>query len=119
LPEKIFILSATGENNFIPPMTKQSLDKHWGSGNKSDHSIQYAKLTKEQYADRALELARSKTNETILGYIAENGSIVRYDIINNDWVRAYNTGPATLFKPVRGIDYFFENMAEDGGRIDV
>jgi len=108
--------SANDENPSIPPMSESNLNKHWGSGFNSDHSKQYPNFTKEQYANRALELARSKTSDNIIGYISDNGSIVRYDIQNNDWVRAYGTGPATLFKPSRGIDYYNDVKKSDGGK---
>ena len=34
------------------------------------------------------------------------GSIIRYDKNSNDWVRAYGTGPTTLFKPNDAEKYF-------------
>ena len=112
-------LSAVGANPYIPAFSEKALDKHWGSGAKSDHSVQYPELTKGQYAERALSLARSVTSDNILGYRAEDDSIVRYDKITNDWTRAFhNTGVATLFKPTRGEAYYNENMIEDGGVTD-
>jgi len=108
--------SATGTNQSIPGMTTKNLNKHWGGA--SDHSNEYPGLTKEQYAERSLALARSEIGGDIIGYRAEDGAVVRYDKSENDWVKAYGTGPATLFKPVRGEDYYNENMIEDGGTTD-
>ena len=108
---KVDNLNSTGANPNLPPFTEKSLDRHFGSGEKSDHSVQYPEYTKEQYAQRALELAQSEVGGDIDGYKATKGSnansIVRYDKITNDWVRAYpSTGVATLFKPNNGHEYF-------------
>ena len=49
--------------------------------------------------------------EIIEGYEAtkgsKKGSIVRYNKVTNDWVRAFpETGVATMFKPVDKARYF-------------
>ena len=102
--------SATGANPTLPGFTPKALDDHW-IGGKSDHSSEYTGFTKEQYAERALKLARSATDDNIEGYIATKGdypgSIVRYNKATNDWVRAFpKTGISTMFKPKR--DGYFE-----------
>ena len=92
-------LSAVGANPSIPSMAVQNLERHWGSGAKSDHSGQYPGFTREDYSKRAVELIRMATDENISGYRAQNGAIVRYDRRTNDYVKGYRTGVATLFKP--------------------
>ena len=105
--------SAARANPHLKPMAQQNLDAHWGG--KSDHSSEYPDYAKEQYANRATELVRSATSDTILGYKAADGSIVRFDTKNGDFVKSGELGIRTMFKPSRGLDYFFDKMAEDGG----
>ena len=105
--------SANGANPSIPAFTQKSLDDHWGG--KSDHSGEYPGFTKEQYAERALELVRMPASENILGYKAANGSIVRYDKTTNDFVKGFNTGVASMFKPTGGKEYFKRQLRYDGG----
>jgi len=106
-------LSSTEANPTIPPMTQKNLDDHWGG--KSDHSDEYEGWTREQYSERATELARSATDENILGYKATDGSIIRYDKLTNDFVKSGNTGIRTMFKPKRKEVYFKTQFARDGG----
>ena len=103
--------SGTGANPEIPGFSVRNLEKHFGSGLESDHCEQYVGFTKEQYAQRAVELARSPVGDGIEGYKSVKGkfagSIVRYDTSTNDWVRAYTaSGVATMFKPDEGAEYF-------------
>ena len=106
-------LSATGANPSIPSMALQNLERHWGSGAKSDHSEQYPGFTREDYSRRALELVRMATDENISGYRAQNGAIVRYDRRTNDYVKGYRTGVATLFKPDDCERYFQRAMQRE------
>ncbi len=86
--------------------TKKNLNKHW-IGGKRDHSKQYPSFTREQYANRALALANSPIdNKDIFGFTTKDGATVRYDIKNNDFVKRYSTGIATMFKPKMGVQYF-------------
>ena len=94
-------------------MTQKNLDAHWGG--KSDHSDEYKNWTKEQYFERATKLSRSAVEENILGYKSEDGAIVRYDRLSNDFVKSGNSGIRTMFKPKRGEAYFYDRMREDGG----
>ena len=102
--------SATGANPNLPGFSQKNLDNHFGSGLPSDHSAQYVGLTKEQYAQRAVELARSPVGEGVEGYVATyvrfKGSVVRYDTSSNDWVRVAPNGIATMFKPEDSARYF-------------
>ena len=97
-------LSATGANPSLPTFTPENLDRHWGGDR--DHSSEYPGLTKAQYEERALELLRSATNEDVSGYKAADGAVVRYDKANNDFVKGYDTGVATMFKPDDGEAYY-------------
>jgi hypothetical protein len=103
-------LSATDANYLLPGFTQANLDNHFGSGLPSDHSSQYPDFTKEQYAQRALELVRSPVGDGIEGYKATHGifsgSIVRYDTSTNDWVRGTPYGITTMFKPNDKAMYF-------------
>jgi hypothetical protein len=105
--------SASGANLDIPEMTPKALGKHWGGA--SDHSRQYPGLDKTGYAKKAVELARSPVGGDIRGYRGDDGCIVRYNVATNDWIKAHETGVDTMFKPKRGIEYYEENMIEDGG----
>jgi len=112
------MLSATGANLGLLGFSEASLNKHFGSRGKSDHSEQYPGMTREQYAKRALDLAQSSVAGEIRGYGAVNGrykgSIVRYDTATNDWLRVTPNGRiVTMFKPDDGVEYF-----ESIGRIE-
>jgi len=112
-------ISETGSNPKLPGFTEENLDRHFGSGGKSEHSQDYPEYTKEQYAQRALELIRSPVGNGIEGYKStrgkSKGSIVRYDTSTGDWVRGWATGIATMFKPADGASYFErKNEAETG-----
>lgn len=104
-------LSPTGANPSIPGMSPKNLSKHWGG--ESDHSKDYPGLSESGYAKRAKDLSQMQVGEKIVGYQATRGpfkgSIVRYDRESKDWVRAYHTGPATLFKP-KDKDGYFERI---------
>ena len=106
-------LSAMGANPHLKPMTQKNLDAHWGG--KSDHSDEYPGYTKEMYSERATQLVRSATNDTILGYKTQTGTIVRFDEISGDFVKSGTLGVRTIFKPARGREYFYDKMNEDGG----
>ena len=103
-------LKATGENPDLPGFTNKNLDIHFGGGGISDHRNQYPNMTQEQYAQLAHALVRSAVTDTILGYLATKGksvgTIVRYNVTTNDWVRGSSTEIVTMFKPTNGIEYF-------------
>ena len=67
-------------------------------------------ITKEQYAQRAHNLVRSPTSDTVDGYFATKGryagSVVRYDRNTGDWVRGGKVGIRTMFKPEEKVVYF-------------
>jgi hypothetical protein len=71
-------LSATGANPTIPPMTMPNRSKHWGTGGKSDHRSEYYGISKHQYAAIALKLARSATDDNIIGYKASDSEAYFY-----------------------------------------
>ena len=54
--------SATGANPNLPGFSAKNLDDHW-TGGKSDHSEVYSGFTKEQYAQRAIDLVRSPVSD--------------------------------------------------------
>ena len=106
-----------GANPELKGFTKKNLAKHWKGGER-DHSKEYPGFTKEQYARRALELARSPVSDHVLGYKAANGDIVRFDESTNDFVKAAKNGIKTMFKPDKGARYFERQMLKDGGTTD-
>ncbi|MCL2357028.1 MAG: hypothetical protein FWC70_07710 [Defluviitaleaceae bacterium] len=93
--------SATGANPDLPGFTQENLDEHWES-----HKKEYPNLTKEEYAQRALDLARSPAGATILGFKGKNGSVARFDKNAGDFVQGFNTGIATMFKLRGGENRF-------------
>ena len=107
--------SATGANPDLPGFSEKALNNHFGSGGRSDHSKDYKGWTKEQYAERALELVRSPVGGDILGYKAADGAIVRYDKAENDFVKGFGTGIATMYKLKGGEQRFSRIMQREGG----
>ena len=106
-------VSPTGENEFLEGFNKRNLNKHWAGG-KSDHSKQYPGMAREQYAKRALKLARSAADgKEIFGFVTKDGAVVRYDSRENDFVKCYSdAGIATMFKPKDGFQYFLRKKRE-------
>lgn len=103
-------ISAVGANKFEKGFSKHNLDEHWGGTH--DHSAEYPGYTKEQYAERALELVQSAADgKNVLGYKNSCGQVVRYDINKNDFVIGRpSEGIATMFKPKRKRKYFDDLM---------
>jgi len=108
-------VSAFGENHFKEGFSPENLEKHW-VGNSS-HSAQYPEFTKEQYAQRALELVQSAADgKNILGYKTSDDVIVRYDVKENDYVKGHpQRGIFTMFKPDSKAAYFHSRKLKDGG----
>ena len=108
-------ISATGANKFEKGFSEKNLARHW-TGGDSDHSKEYPSFTKEQYAQRALNLVQSPADgKNILGYCTKDGAVARYDTRTNDFVKGYpQTGVATMFKPSRGKKYFDEHIKSEG-----
>jgi hypothetical protein len=115
-PERTAVkLSSTGENPDIPDMNdaaQKNHAKHLRPGKSYPH------MPMIDYVKKASRLARSAVGGDIQGYGGADNCIVRYNKTTNDWVKAYATGVASMFKPKRGADYYTENMAEDGGAED-
>ncbi|MCL2571878.1 MAG: hypothetical protein FWE11_05700 [Defluviitaleaceae bacterium] len=105
-------LSAIGANPSIPDMTPMSQARHTKhlQAGKS-----YPGMSMEEYVRKSGELARSEVGGDVDGYKASDGGIIRYNRITGDWVKAYTTGVASMYKPKRGIDYFNDTRIEDGG----
>lgn len=110
-------VSATGKNHFTQGFTDYNLNRHFGGGGKSDHSDQYPGYTKEQYAQRALDLVQSRADgKRILGYKTPKGEVVRYDTATNDYAKGFpHGGIKTMFKPDDGKKYFYRCMKSDKG----
>ena len=110
-------ISALGANKFEQGFSQKTLDAHWGGSR--DHSKEYEGFTKEQYAKRALELVQSAADgKNILGYKLSDGTIVRYDIKKNDYVKGHpKYGIYTMFKPEAKSDYFHRKKRDEGGTV--
>lgn len=108
-------ISAVGANKFDKGFSKHNLDEHWGGSH--DHSAEYPNFTKEQYAERALQLIQSEADgKNILGYKLSDGTIARYDAKNNDYVKGHpNIGIATMFKPKQKSVYFHNRKRKEKG----
>lgn len=107
-------VSATGANKFSKGFSKRNLNEHYGGSH--DHSKEYPGMTKQQYAQRALELIQKPTGGDIRGYKLPNGQIARYDKKSNDYVKGKpNEGIATMFKPVDGEAYYLRRLKAEGG----
>lgn len=107
-------VSATGANKFSNGFSGKNLDRHW-SGGSSDHSKQYPGMTKQDYAERALELVQKPVGGDIDGYKNAKGQVIRYDKVNNDYVVGIpDKGIATMFKPSSGARYFKKLKERDG-----
>ena len=119
--------SAKGKNIFVKGFkNQQALNNHWQNGRT--HQKEYADdgiTTKEQYEERALELAESACSDTILGYKNAQNEIVRYDTEKNDFVKGNpNKCIKTMFKPEyeevkagdkdAGLRYFKNLMEKEG-----
>lgn len=98
-----------GANPSIPKSTKHNLNRHFRR-----HGGQYPDLTKQQYHQKALELARSPVGGDIVGYKAKDGAIVRYNTSTNDFVKAYSTGVCTMYKPDDGVEYYERDKERRG-----
>jgi hypothetical protein len=105
-------LSATGENPSIPEMTANAVRKHT---KHLQTGKSYPGMSVAEYKRKGVELARKPVGGNIDGYKGTDGCIVRYDKVNNDFVKAYHTGVATFFKPSGKEKYFRNKMKEDGG----
>lgn len=107
-------ISATGANRFEKGFSEKNLARHW-KGGSSDHSGQYPGFTKEQYAQRALELVQQPVGGNIHGYKTAKGQVVRYDSVTNDYVVGIpKKGIGTMFKPSSGKRYFDRLKERDG-----
>lgn len=106
--------SPKGKNTFKQGFSQSNLDRHW-TGGESDHSDQYPEMSKEEYAQRALELVQMPVGNGIDGYVNAGGQVVRYDLETNDFVKGHpDRGIATMFKPKRKEEYFKDRHLEEG-----
>ena len=110
-------ISAVGANKFEKGFSEHNLVEHWGGTH--DHSAEYPGYTKEQYAERALELVQSAADgKNILGYKLQDGTIARYDVKTHDYVKGHpNIGVSTMFKPKRKTAYFHDRKRIEKGTV--
>jgi len=105
-------LSATDANPSIPDMTPTTQAKHV---KHLKPGKSYPGMSMQEYVQKSGMLARSGVGGNIDGYKASDGAIVRYNSTTGDWVKAYNTGVASMYRPKRGADYFNDTKKTDGG----
>lgn len=99
--------SAKGANKFAKGFSTANLKAHFGSGGEHDHIKQYPGVTREQYAQMALDLVQKEVGGSVKGYKNKLGQVVRYDSATGDFVKGHpDKGIATMFKPDNGDDYF-------------
>lgn len=110
-------VSATGVNKFSKGFSKKNLDAHWEGGKTAhSHKTEYPGMTKQQYAEKALDLVQQPVKGNILGYKNKNGQVCRYDKDTNDYVKGRpSEGIATMFKPKDGEAYFKRRLEKEGG----
>lgn len=104
-------ISAKGANLSLPGFSTDNLDRHWNGGispngkNIHGHKDEFKGLTKEQYAQRALEMIRSAVDdEDIEGYMNTKGQIVRFNNKTGEFVKGDERGIATFYKPCWPLD---------------
>jgi hypothetical protein len=105
-------LSALGANPSIPDMTAEAQRRH---EKHLERGGSYPGMAMVDYVEKSGELARSRVDGDIVGYRGKDGCIVRYNKDTNDWVKAYTTGVASMYKPLRGENYYNDRMKDDGG----
>lgn len=87
-------INSLGSNKFNKGFSEKNLNIHFDR-----HKKEYPHLTKEQYSQRALDLIQMPVGGNILGYVTEEGRIVRYDKNTNDFVSGDpEIGIATMMK---------------------
>ena len=96
----------TAAHKLVKGFEGDILDEHWDGG--SSHKDQYPGWTREQYAQRALELLEMPTSKRIRGYVIKSQNIiVRYDTKTNDFVKGHiHNGIITMFKPKSKARYY-------------
>lgn len=88
-----------GSNKFERGFSRRNLDVHF-----MKHKEEYPEFSKEEYAERGLQLIQEPIGEKILGYFSQKGRVVRYDIEKNDFVSGSpNIGIATMMKLNGGL----------------
>ena len=110
------VSSATGANKFAAGSSPRNLDAHWeGSSRAHSHKEEYPDFSKEQYAERALELIQKPVAGNVFGYKTANGEICRYDEETNDYVKGHpDKGIKTMFKPRNGKQYYEGRKSAEG-----
>jgi hypothetical protein len=106
----------TAAHKLVKGFVDPDLTEHWeGSDRANSHKGQYPEFTMEQYAERAKALAELPVSKNIRGFaILNQNIIVRYDVKNNDFVKAHiHQGVITMFKPERGLGYFNDRYQEE------
>ena len=106
------MLSASGANPELPEMTVESQKRHIKHLREGKS---YPGMSLEKYVQKSAELARSPIGGDIDGYKAEDGSIVRYNKVTNDWARGRAIGVVTMFKPDLKEVYFEKWLELDKG----
>ncbi len=106
-------VSATGANTFSRGFSKSNLNRHWTGS--SSHKDEYPNMSKQEYAQRALELIQKPVGNNILGYKNSDGQVIRYDKNTNDFVKGNpEIGISTMFKPSAGERYYQRQKKKEG-----
>ena len=105
-------LSAKNANPSIPDMSPIAQAKH---AKHLQPGKSYPGMPMNEYVRKSSELARQKVGGDIDGYKCSDGAIVRYNKNTHDWVKAYETGVATMFIPRDKTNYYNRQKSIDGG----
>jgi hypothetical protein len=77
----------------------------------SKHQNEFGNITKEQYKDKAYNLASSKSDGNILSHSRYNGDVIKYNRSTNEFVSISRDGNIrTFFRPSKGIEYWKQQI---------
>jgi hypothetical protein len=93
--------------------------KNFAPGKLDSHFLKHLKewggITKDAYLKRARALLSKDVSNDIMGFISKEGWVFRYNKRTNELAIGKPDGTIeTLFRPSRGIDYYFEQVTRYG-----
>ncbi len=101
--KRLTVIDDKAPHKLVKGYVEPYLIEHWeGSERAHSHREDYEKegMTKEQYAQRALDLAEMPVSKNVRDFSCINQNIiVRYDVKTKDFVKAHiHYGVITMFK---------------------